>query len=81
MAELTTICPRCGCKVIQKLYSSPISGAWDILQCNQCWYAWRTTEPPRRRDRDAHHDSFKMTIEDIHNAPEMPTVPPLCTQS
>ncbi|GAA4081855.1 non-oxidative hydroxyarylic acid decarboxylases subunit D [Actinomadura miaoliensis] len=80
MAAETTICPRCGHQTIEQLYTSPVPGAWDVLQCALCFYTWRTSEPDRRTRRDAYPDGFKMTIEDIENAPEVPTVPPLRTR-
>lgn len=73
----TTICPRCAYSDIDKIHSSQILGAWDVLQCQQCLYCWRTSEPARRTQRDAYPDSFKMTAEDIANAPEVPAIPPL----
>jgi len=51
------------------------------LQCQQCQYCWRTTEPARRTDRDAYPDEFKMTIDDIVNAPEVPAIPPLLAKT
>lgn len=69
------ICPRCAFATIEKLYTSPVPGVWDVLQCQQ--YCWRTSEPARRTDRDAYPDSFKMTVEEIANAPEVPAIPPL----
>ncbi|MEU6419165.1 non-oxidative hydroxyarylic acid decarboxylases subunit D [Streptomyces spiralis] len=74
----TTICPRCAYETIAKLYTSPVPGAWEVLQCLHCW---RTSEPARRTQRDAYPDSFKMNVEDIASAPEVPTIPPLRAQS
>ena len=79
METTTTICPRCAHETIDQLYTSPVAGAWDVLQCAQCLYTWRSSEPPRRTQRDAYPDEFKMTIEDIANAPEVPAIPPLRT--
>jgi vanillate/4-hydroxybenzoate decarboxylase subunit D len=73
-------CPRCDHETIEKLYSSPVPGVWDVLQCQQCLYTWRTSEPARRTQRDAYPASFKMTAADIANAPEVPTIPPLLTE-
>ncbi|GAA2902022.1 non-oxidative hydroxyarylic acid decarboxylases subunit D [Streptomyces mexicanus] len=81
MASPNLVCPRCAHETVDQLYTSPVPGAWDVLQCRQCLYCWRTTEPDRRTRRDAYPDSFKMTAEDIANAPEVPTVPPLRTHS
>jgi hypothetical protein len=71
------ICPRCAFATIEKLYTSPVPGVWDVLQRQQCLYCWRTSEPARRTARDAYPDHFKMTVEDIANAPETPAIPPL----
>ena len=75
------ICPRCADDHIEQLFTSPVAGTWDVMQCQQCLYCWRTSEPPRRTQRDMYPEEFKMTIEDIRNAPEVPTVPPLIKQS
>ncbi|MFE7660999.1 non-oxidative hydroxyarylic acid decarboxylases subunit D [Streptomyces celluloflavus] len=72
-----TECPRCGYESLQLLYSSPVAGAWEVHQCRRCLYCWRTCEPDRRTRRDAYPESFKMTAEDIRDAPEVPAVPPL----
>ncbi len=77
----TTNCPRCGFHIIETLYTAPICSTWDILQCTQCLYAWRTTEPLHRTHRHAYRDSFTMTIDGIRDASEVPAVPPLRTQT
>ncbi|MBL1100539.1 non-oxidative hydroxyarylic acid decarboxylases subunit D [Streptomyces coffeae] len=71
-----TECPRCGHDRLDQIYTSPVAGVWEIYHCQQCLYSWRTTEPARRTQRDAYPDSFKMTVDDIRNAIELP-VPPL----
>jgi hypothetical protein len=80
MADTTAnICPRCAYQTVEQVFTSPVPGVWDVLQCGQCLYTWRTSEPARRTRRDAYPEQFRMTVEDIHNAPEVPTVPPLRT--
>ncbi|MGW7087089.1 non-oxidative hydroxyarylic acid decarboxylases subunit D [Streptomyces sp. NPDC054871] len=74
-----TICPRCAYETIDRLATSPVPGVWDVLQCRQCLYTWRTIEPARRTRRDAYPEQFKMTVADIENAIEVPAVPPLRT--
>ncbi|WP_332880995.1 non-oxidative hydroxyarylic acid decarboxylases subunit D [Streptomyces sp. NBC_00564] len=74
---MATNCPRCAFDTLAHVFSSPVPGAWDVLQCQQCLYMWRTSEPARRTQRDAYPDQFKMTVQDIENAPEVPTIPPL----
>ncbi|MFH8350295.1 non-oxidative hydroxyarylic acid decarboxylases subunit D [Streptomyces sp. NPDC018045] len=72
-----TVCPRCAHPAITRLFTSPVPGVWDVLQCEQCLYCWRTSEPARRTSRAAYPDGFKLTAEDIRDAPEVPAVPPL----
>ncbi|MBY8858190.1 hypothetical protein K7711_17040 [Nocardia sp. CA2R105] len=74
-----TECPRCGFRSLELLYVSPVADAWEVYQCQQCLYCWRTSEPARRTQRSAYPESFKMTLEDIRSAPEVPTIPPLRT--
>jgi hypothetical protein len=38
-------------------------------------------EPDRRTKREAYPEQFNMTLEDIKNAPEVPTIPPLVSQN
>jgi vanillate/4-hydroxybenzoate decarboxylase subunit D len=78
---MTMICPRCAHDHVEQLFTSPVAGAWDVLQCQQCLYCWRTSEPARRTRRDSYPDSFKMTAEDIRRAPEVPAIPPLARRS
>lgn len=69
-------CPRCEYTTVETVFTSPVPGVWDVLQCRQCLYMWRTSEPARRTRRDAYPEAFRVTKEDITNAAEMPTVPP-----
>ncbi|MEU9060152.1 non-oxidative hydroxyarylic acid decarboxylases subunit D [Streptomyces sp. NPDC048430] len=73
------ICPRCAFETVTQLATSPVPSVWDVLQCQQCLYTWRTSEPARRTRRDAYPEQFKMTLADIENAIEVPAVPPLRT--
>lgn len=72
-------CPRCAYETIEKLFTSPVPNVWDVLQCQQCLYMWRTSEPTRRTQRDHYPEQFKMTPQDIETAVEVPTIPPLLT--
>jgi hypothetical protein len=74
------VCPRCAHDIIETVTTSPVPGAWDVLQCGRCLYMWRTTEPARRTRRDAYPQEFRMTPADIDNAPEVPAIPPLETR-
>ncbi|MFF9496001.1 non-oxidative hydroxyarylic acid decarboxylases subunit D [Streptomyces flaveolus] len=76
---MTDCCARCAHESIRTLYSSPVPGVWDVLQCDRCLYTWRTSEPSRRTRRDAYPEAFRLTQADIENATEVPAVPPLRT--
>jgi vanillate/4-hydroxybenzoate decarboxylase subunit D len=67
-------CPRCAHDVVDLLCESPVAGAWEVLQCQRCLYGWRTSEPARRIDADVYPDSFRMTPQQIHDAPEVPRI-------
>lgn len=73
-------CPRCEHAEPEKLYSSPVPGVWDVLQCQMCLYTWRTSEPARRTRSDAYPAGWKITADDIANAPAVPTIPPLLVE-
>ena len=68
------LCPRCTFAA-ELLASSPVPDAWDILQCTECLYTWRTTEPERRTTRGAYPEAFRLTRNQIDSVPAMPAVP------
>lgn len=70
-------CPRCAAAGIEHLATSPVPGVWDVLQCRNCRYTWRTTEPSGRTSRGAYPEAFRMTQDDIDGALPFPAVPPL----
>ena len=72
-----TCCARCGHETLDKLADSPVPGVWEVYQCRQCLYTWRSTEPGRRTRRELYPEEFRMTAEDIANAIEVPAVPAL----
>jgi hypothetical protein len=74
-----TVCPRCAFEAVGKLATSPVPGIWDVLQCGRCLYTWRTTEPVRRTSREAYPEEFRITVDDIERAIEVPIIPPLRT--
>ncbi|CAL9669106.1 non-oxidative hydroxyarylic acid decarboxylases subunit D [Streptomyces lavenduligriseus] len=76
---MTDCCPRCAHESVRTLYSSPVPGVWDVVQCARCLYTWRTSEPDRRTRRAAYPQAFRLTEEDLANAAEVPAVPPLRT--
>ncbi|MBW1214486.1 non-oxidative hydroxyarylic acid decarboxylases subunit D [Pantoea allii] len=73
------ICPRCEDHSIETMATSPVEDAWIVFQCQHCLYTWRNTEPARRTQREHYPEAFRMTQEDIDNAPAVPAVPTLLT--
>lgn len=71
------ICPRCADEHIETMAHSPVANVWTVFQCQRCFYTWRDTEPARRTQREHYPEAFRMTQQDIDNAPEVPTIPPL----
>jgi hypothetical protein len=55
--------------------TSPVPDVWELLRCERCGYAWRTTEPARRTTRAAYPKVFQLTEADIAAAVEVPVVP------
>ena len=76
-ATAPSLCPRCTHEHLAIQTPSAVAGAWDVYQCGRCLYTWRTTEPARRTQPAAYPAAFKLTAEDIDNAIEVPSVPPL----
>lgn len=75
------ICPRCAHDHIDIVAKSKVKDTWTVYQCQKCLYTWRDTEPKRRTQREFYPESFYMTQEDINNALEIPTIPPLKSES
>lgn len=72
-----TICPRCAGPDITRVTTSPVPGAWEVLQCPRCLYMWRTSEPDRRTTREHYPERYRLSEEDIAGASEVPAIPPL----
>ncbi len=77
MANAFTICPRCGSKTLDVVFSSPVKGVWDVYMCKTCNYTFRSTEPDYMTDRDKYDPTFKLDPNDLDNFPMMPAIPPL----
>ena len=37
-------CPRCDSQQTIKITDSPVKGKWEVYRCEECFYAWRTSE-------------------------------------
>ena len=64
-------CPRCDFAGVSVIAKSPIEGVWEVYECDQCYFSWRSTE-----DIDV-HDVFKLTKEKIDGLQIIPPIPPL----
>ncbi|TPV23636.1 non-oxidative hydroxyarylic acid decarboxylases subunit D [Pantoea anthophila] len=74
------LCPRCTDPNISIMAVSPVKNVWTVFQCQLCLYTWRDTEPVRRTEREHYPEAFRMSRENITNAPEVPSVPPLLSE-
>ena len=77
LSEETMTCPRCDHDHTTTVAKSPVPDVWDVLQCDRCLYMWRTTEPPRRTTAEHYPAAFRLTLDQIENAPAVPPVPAL----
>lgn len=75
------ICQRCADEHIEVMAVSPVKDVWTVYQCQCCLYTWRNTEPLRRTCREHYPQEFRLTRQDIHDAPEVPTIPPLLQEN
>lgn len=64
-------CPRCDSDKIKVIATSPVGKVWEVYECMDCYYSWRSTETPHI------HDKFKLTPEQIKNLQVIPPIPPL----
>ncbi|MFG1711289.1 non-oxidative hydroxyarylic acid decarboxylases subunit D [Nonomuraea sp. M3C6] len=74
-------CPRCDHDGIIVAATSPVPEVWEVFQCRQCAYMWRSTEPLRRTSREHYPAEFQLTKADIDAAPESPSIPLLRSRS
>ena len=66
---------------IEKLFDLPGARRLGCPAVPACLYMWRTSEPARRTTREGYPEAFRMTLDDIKNAPEVPPIPPLLRRS
>ena len=64
-------CPRCESEKIEVIARAPRDNAWEVYECMDCFYSWRSTETPHI------HAKFKLTKEQIEKLQVIPPVPPL----
>lgn len=60
----------------RRIYCFPII----VFKTKSAVSTWRNTEPARRTEREHYPPEFRMIQQDIDNAPEVPTIPPLLTK-
>jgi hypothetical protein len=70
-------CVRCGRGAVRRVAEAPDgSKAWEILQCSDCNFAWRTGEEPETID-PALRDPYFQIGDDVLRAMTTPVpVPP-----
>jgi vanillate/4-hydroxybenzoate decarboxylase subunit D len=71
------ICPRCESEHTDILTQSPVPGVWEVYHCEECFFAWRSTEPDFITDPAKYNTEFKLTREQLDQSGIMPAVPPL----
>jgi vanillate/4-hydroxybenzoate decarboxylase subunit D len=71
------ICPRCESERTDTLTRSPVSGVWKVYHCEECFFAWRSTEPDFITDPAKYNPEFKLSREQLDHSSLMPAVPPL----
>jgi vanillate/4-hydroxybenzoate decarboxylase subunit D len=71
------ICPRCESEKTGVLTRSPVEGVWEVYHCEDCFFAWRSTEPDFITDPKKYDPEFKLTRAELDQSAIMPTVPPL----
>ena len=37
-------CPRCDSDKIKVIATSPVGKVWEVYECMDCYYSWRSTE-------------------------------------
>ena len=73
----TPTCPRCGSEKTGILTRSPVEGVWEVYHCEECYFAWRSTEPAFITDPAKYNPQFKLNRAELDQANIMPNVPPL----
>jgi hypothetical protein len=73
----TPPCPRCGSGKTGILTRSPVEGVWEVYHCEECLFAWRSTEPDFITDPAKYNPEFKLNRAELDDANIMPNVPPL----
>lgn len=64
-------CPRCDSEKIEVIATSAVGNVWEVYECMDCFYSWRSTETPKI------HPKFRLTKEQIKNLQTIPPIPPL----
>lgn len=69
------LCPRCNNDCITVLSESDPIGLWTIHRCEECFFAWRKSEPEYITNPDKYDEHFKLTSEDIYHSLIVPEIP------
>ncbi|MBW7975318.1 hypothetical protein FOA26_15910 [Bacillus velezensis] len=68
-------CPRCESKKGETVSQSPVKGAWEIYQCQTCFFTWRSCEPEIITNPAAFNPAFKIDPKETETAAHVPAVP------
>ena len=64
----THICPRCESEKTSVLTCSPVEGVWEVYNCKDCFFAWRSTEPGFITDPAKYDAAFKLNRAELDQA-------------
>ncbi|KMM63005.1 phenolic acid decarboxylase [Bacillus glycinifermentans] len=68
-------CPRCDSKKAETVSKSPVAGAWEVYQCQHCFFTWRSSEPETITNPEKYNPSFKIDPAKVETAVQVPAVP------
>jgi vanillate/4-hydroxybenzoate decarboxylase subunit D len=71
------VCPRCESEKTGTLTQSPVRGVWEVYHCEECFFAWRSSEPDFITDSAKYNPEFKLDRAQLDQSDVMPSVPPL----
>lgn len=70
-------CPRCDGARAVKFFEAPKNGVWELYQCPDCSFVWRSTEEEAVRNKDLYNRDFKLNKNDMEKMIDKPAIPPL----
>ncbi|MFT0802645.1 non-oxidative hydroxyarylic acid decarboxylases subunit D [Bacillus swezeyi] len=68
-------CPRCDLKKAETVSKSPVEGAWEVYQCQHCFFTWRSSEPEMITNPATYNPAFKIDPSEVGTAVHVPAIP------